>query len=70
VIAEGEAEKVFLDETEAKWFGSVYINKKWWTFPIYPPMWDSIEYAKRINNLLSSPPKKRQQVQNNHAPQS
>jgi hypothetical protein len=28
VIAEGEAEKVFLDETEAKWFGSVYINKK------------------------------------------
>jgi hypothetical protein len=59
IITEGEAEIVFLDETESMWFGSVYNNKKRANLSHSS---DSMEYAKRIKNLLGSPPKKRQQV--------
>lgn len=62
VIAKGEADKVFLDETEGIWFGRAYKNKDGRLSSNNAPTKDSIDYANRINGLLSSPPKKRHQT--------
>jgi len=59
VIAVGEAVKVFQDETEGMWFGSVIKNKGGKVISSQPPTCAGVDYTNKVNKLLASPPKKR-----------
>jgi hypothetical protein len=60
VIAEGESEKVFIDDNEGIWFGGVNKQKSCHT-NIIPKHTNraSMEYVSHINRIMNSPPKKR-----------
>jgi len=60
VIAEGESEKVFVDDNEGVWFGGVN-KQKTGRMNIIPKHTNkaSIEYVSHINHIMNSPPKKR-----------
>lgn len=60
VIVPGEEINVFIKNEEGVWFGSVYKMKGGKVISSQQPTKEGVDYANRINKLLSSPPKKRQ----------
>ncbi len=60
IIKDGEARKIFIDDTEGLWFGGVN-NPKYGrrTFDSTNANKEDIAYSSHINKVMSSPPKKR-----------
>jgi len=58
IIKDGEAGKVFIDDTEGIWFGGVNNPKYGRHFDSTNTNRDAIAYSSHINKVMSSPPKK------------
>jgi hypothetical protein len=61
VLAKGEETKVFINPTDGMWYGSVHQNKQGQSVKTTHLSKTGQEYARHINQLLNSPPKKRPQ---------
>jgi hypothetical protein len=59
IIKDGEAGKVFIDDTEGIWFGGLNNPKYGRHFDSTNTNRDAIAYSSHINKVMSSPPKKR-----------
>lgn len=69
VLAHGEAEKVFKNDDEGIWFGSVSKQKNGRIISSQQPNKQNIEHKNHINTIMNSPPKKRPHTQTNPQPQ-
>jgi hypothetical protein len=61
VLAKGEENKVFINPTDGMWYGSIHQNKQGQSVKTAHLSRTGQEYARHINQLLNSPPKKRPQ---------
>ncbi len=66
LICTGEKTKLFINEEDGMWFGSVLKNKNGRVLTTNQPNKAAIEYNNHVNSILHSPPKKRDICHSRH----